>query len=125
MDKLLDKHKVQIENELYKKVMILIESVYNVEGAIDTDNNESTKLIFDNKHKVIKMISKEIERFAQENNLDRILIKDYLISVIEKKIELNNGFQEKYEEAKDIILTDNENDERWILYIIYISMLKK
>jgi len=112
MDKLLDKHKVQIENELYKKVMILIESVYNVEGAIDTDNNESTKLIFDNKHKVIKMISKEIERFAQENNLDRILIKDYLISVIEKKIELNNGFQEKYEEAKDIILTDNENDER-------------
>lgn len=111
MKEILDKHKIQIENELYKKVMILIESVYNVEGVINTDNKESTKLV-NNKRKIIKMISEEIERFAQENDLDKILIKDYLISIIENKIELDNGLQEEYEEAKVIILTDDENEER-------------
>jgi len=105
---MLDKDKFKIENELYTKVMLLIESQYNLEGTIDTNKKDSSKIIFRDKKDAIRAVADAIERFSEDNGLNKNLVKEYLIHIIENKIRLKNIFVEEYEEAKGIILTDEE-----------------
>ena len=112
MKELSDKHKLQIENELYTEVMLTIESLYDLECNIDKDKRDSTKIIFRDKKAAIQRVAEAILRFAQENNLDKDDVKNYLLSIIEKRMELKPIFKEEYEEAKGIISTDDEKEER-------------
>ena len=107
---MIDKDKFKIENELYTEVMLLIESQYDLEGTIDVNKKDSTKIIFRDKKDAIRAVAEAIERFSKENGLNTNLVKDYLIHIIENKIKLKGIFIEEYEEAKGIILTDNEEE---------------
>lgn len=103
--------KLQIENELYTEVMLLIEIQYNIEGAININKKDSEKIIFKDKKTAIQMVSEAIERFSEENALDKNAVKNYLIGIIEQREESKPIFKEGYEEAKGIISKEDE-DER-------------
>jgi len=112
MKELSDKHKLQIENELYTEVMLLIESQYNLEGIIDINKKDSTKIIFKDKKAAIQKVAKAIRRFSEENSLDVNAVKSQLLDIIENKINLKNIFEEEYKEAQGIIKTDIDEEER-------------
>ena len=54
MKELSDENKLQIEWDLYTEVMLLIESQYDLEGIIDIEKKDSTKIIFKDKKESIK-----------------------------------------------------------------------
>ena len=103
MKELTQKDRVEIENELYEKVMLLIESQYNLEGIINKDKKDSTKIIFKDKKIAIRRVSEEIEQFAKDNGLYVNEVKNYLIAIIENKISFKNMYEEEYQIAKSII----------------------
>ena len=105
---MIDKDMLKIENDLYTEVMLLIESQYNLEGIINPNRKDSTKIVFKDKKDAIRAVAEAIERFSEENGLNPNLVKEYLIHIIESKIKLKGNFIEEYEEVREIILTDNE-----------------
>lgn len=107
MEKLDNRYTGKIENELYQRVMLSLECEYNVEGVINSDNKESKKIIFKDKKAAIKNVANAIREFSENNNLNVNEVKDYLLSFIEERIKTNKDFKEEYQEAKEIILTDD------------------
>lgn len=108
MLELSDLLKIQIETELYTYILLLIESQYNIEGVIDNNKTDSTKIIFKDKKAATKSVAQAIIRFAERNNVDSDAVKNYLLRIIENNLELNN----EYKEAKEIILADKDEEER-------------
>jgi len=108
MEEKENEYMLKIELELYTQVMLLIESQYNLEGVIDVNKKDSTRIIFKDKQKYIKKVADLISEFSEQNNLDKDIVKDYLLKIISNKMELNNDFKEEYKEAEDIIIADDE-----------------
>ena len=76
-----------IEWELYRKVKLIVEAQYNMEGNINLENKDSTKLIFKNKHEAIEKVAKEIEEFSKEHNVDIEYVKEYLLNIANSNFE--------------------------------------
>lgn len=110
MEELSKEYKLKIETELYQYVMLLIENEYNMEHIIDVNKKDSTKIIFKDKRLAIKKVAEAIQRFSKENNLDPNKVKDYLLYIIECRVDMD--FIEEVEEVKEIILTDRSDEER-------------
>ena len=105
---------VEIEKYLFSAVRLLLEGQYNIEGVINPDNKDSTKIILKNKKEAIKIISKEIRKFSLERNIPVNDVKDYLIQIIEEKLKLANECQQEYETLKEAVITENNEDTREI-----------
>ncbi len=58
MEELLAIHKIQIEKQLYKEVMLLIESEYNIEGVININKKNSNQIVYKNKKNCNKKSSR-------------------------------------------------------------------
>lgn len=108
MEELSKEHKMFIEEYLYGNVRLILESQYNIEGNIDISKKSSSKMIFKDKKKAIIEISREIERFADKNNVDKEIVKNYLLSIIENRIDLNNIHKAELKEVKRIVLEYGE-----------------
>jgi len=76
MEEKENEYMLKIELELYTQVMLLIESQYNLEGVIDVNKKDSTRIIFKDKQKYIKKVADLISEFSEQNNLDKDIVKD-------------------------------------------------
>lgn len=111
MEELLEIHKIKIEQELYKEVMLLIESEYNSEGVINPNKKSSTRIIYKDKKLAIKKVADAIKRFSEANNLNIDIVKDYLLKTIENEKRTNNLFEEEYNQAEEIVQTQTDDRE--------------
>ena len=111
MDETPEDYKLKIEKELYTQIMLLIENQYNLEGIIDITKKNSTKIVFKDKKEAIRSVAEEINRFANENNLDIKWVKNHLLKTIRNKIELNNDFKDEYQEAQNIIISKDYEEK--------------
>jgi len=109
MEELSSNYKIKIE-ELYTKVMLLIESEYDIEGVINTNNKRSSKITFRDRKRAIQNVSEAIKEFARENNLNESIVQEYLLHIIDRRT--NGIFKENYEKAKEIIIADEDIEER-------------
>lgn len=98
---------VMIE-QLYFEVKAYTESEYNIESNLDGKKKESNKIIFKDRKKAITIISKLIEDFSAKYNVDKNFVKNYLLKLIEKDLNLENNFKEEYIEVKKIVCADEE-----------------
>lgn len=102
--------KIKIEAKLYNVVILLIEGEYETESSLDINKKDSKEFIYKNRQAVIKKVAQTIEEFSQANNMDKNLVKDYLLSIINKQIQENNIFKDEYTEAEKIILSDYDEE---------------
>jgi len=107
MEKLDIRTQALIE-KLYFEVKAYAEGEYNEEGRLDISKKDSTKLIFKDRNKAITMIKEAIVRFSDRHSLDRNVVKNYLLEIIEEDINSNKKFKEEYIEVKKMISLDDE-----------------
>ena len=104
--------KILIE-ELYFEVKTYAEGEYNEESSVDITKKDSNKIIFKDRKKAITMIKEVIEDFSKEHNIDKNLVKNYLLELIEKDLNSEKKFKEEYREVKEMVSSDeDEKDER-------------
>ena len=65
-----DLYKEIIEDVLYERVKLIIESQYDIEGVINPNKKDSTKIIFKDRKKAITMVKEVILEFTKEHDLD-------------------------------------------------------
>ena len=109
MEKLDNETKSLIEY-LYFEIKACAEGEYDEEWSVDITKKHSNKLIFKDRSKAITMIKEAIERFSRENNLDKNLVKNYLLEIIEEDINSENKFKEEYIEVKKMVSLDDEEE---------------
>lgn len=112
MEKLENRDTTQIDGDLYKEVMGAIESEYNLESIIDINKKSSTKIVFKDRKTAIRKVAEAIKRFSERNNLDIDVVKEHLLNTIEEKMQIDEKFKEEYTEAKKILSSDEEIEER-------------
>lgn len=98
---------VMIE-QLYFEVKAYAESEYNVEGSLDIKKKDSSKILFKDRKKAISMISDLIEGFSKKHGLDKNMVKNYLLKLIEKDLNLDTKFREEYKAVKEMVSSDEE-----------------
>ena len=103
--------KMRIESFLYSKVKLILESQYNIEGVVDINKKNSTKLIFKDKKHAVKLVSEAIKDFALEHNLSINDVKDFLLEIIEKDMKLNNMYKLEYEAIEETILMPIDQEQ--------------
>ncbi len=104
-------NKEVIETNFYKKIKLIIESQYNVEGVINPSRKSSTKIIFKDRNKLISMVKDAILEYAQEKNLDVREVTECLMENIDLEMKITPLFEEEYKEVKDIV-SIKDDDER-------------
>jgi len=98
----------KIEEELYFAVKAAAEAEYNTENNLDINKKHSTKLIFKDRKKAATMISRLIEDFSKEYNVDKEIVKNYLLKLIEKDLNSDNIFKEQYISVQEMVSLDEE-----------------
>lgn len=118
MNELSHEYKAKIEGILYPKVLLMIEGkMFKQERQYRTEEllkqpmlARSEKISRIDMHKqrliTINIISELIKDFAQENNLEIEMVKNYLLKILEETIKEENRAIDEYVEAKEIIETE-------------------
>ena len=107
-----DLYKEIIEDVLYERVKLIIESQYDIEGVINPNKKDSTKIIFKDRKKAITMVKEVILEFTKEHDLDVHEITEILMKKIEEEMQLKPMFKEEFEEVKEIVLIEDDSEER-------------
>ena len=107
----LDRRTNAMIEQLYFEVKVYAENEYNEEGILDITKKGSKKNIFKNRNKAIKMIKEAIENFSKEYDLDKNLVKNHLLKLIEEDLNSDEQFKEEYIEVKKIVSL-NDVEER-------------
>lgn len=107
----LDRRTNAMIEQLYSEVKAYAENEYNEEGILDITRRGSRKIIFKDRNKAIKMIKEAIEDFSEEHNIDKNLVKNYLLELIEEDLNSDKKFKEEYIEVKKMVSSDEEEKD--------------
>ena len=109
MQEIPQERKIQILiDQLYHEVKLIIESQYNIEGIINPQKKDSTKIIFKDKRKAIQYVAKHIKDFASENNIETSFVKKEILLRIDNDKELNPIFESEYNAVEEMVKTQGE-----------------
>lgn len=105
-------NKILIETTLYKRIKLIVESQYELEGVINPNKKDSTKIIFKDRDKAISMVKEAILEFAEENNLEISDVTNYLMEIIDLEMKVKPLFENEFKEMKDMALVKDDDGER-------------
>jgi len=110
MEEVDEKIKELIE-ELYFEIKAYAEGEYYIEGNVNINKKYSDKIVFRDRKKAITIIKDTIEKFSEKYSVDKNLVKNCLLEIIEQELNSEKKFKGQEIEMKKIVEMDN-NEER-------------
>lgn len=118
MEELSNENKVLIEVELYREVMLCIESYYDYKKSEKLTKLEGKEmLVLRDKSELYKKVVEIIKKFSKEKNIKIDVVKEYFLDTLEKEVKKNKEKEntndwEEIEAIGIISLNESEFEER-------------